>query len=144
LEEEKHRAARPGDERKEKPLLLNPCVDTPEDHLEFPVQDQDRRGIVQAKRGAGKRPSRRGEVSIEIYALNRSGLVEERKSKFLRIQKQVARVDKLCRKLLAENDPESVKEINADLEEEREELLSYLSVSETYLQMARQIIGPLS
>jgi uncharacterized protein (TIGR02646 family) len=54
-------------------LLLNPCCDQPEEHLTF-----DEKGLVHARPDAGGAPSRMGEVSITVYALQRKGLVEER------------------------------------------------------------------
>jgi hypothetical protein len=48
-------------------LLLSPYVDTPETHLEFL-----REGVVRAKNASIKAVN-----SIEVYALNRSGLVND-------------------------------------------------------------------
>lgn len=53
-------------------LLLNPCIDNPEEHLEF-----DATGNVQPRLREGI-PSRMGEISINVYALRRKGLVEKR------------------------------------------------------------------
>ncbi len=55
------------DPKDEKPLLLDPCEDTPDDHLHF--EDNGRISPLSA----------RGEVTINLVALNRADLVERRK-----------------------------------------------------------------
>jgi 5-methylcytosine-specific restriction endonuclease McrA len=56
-------------------LLINPCVDNPEEHLFF--QDN---GVPMAKQDpVTKQSSLKGEKSIEVYALFRKPLVDERK-----------------------------------------------------------------
>jgi uncharacterized protein (TIGR02646 family) len=54
-------------------LLLDPCVDRPEDHLSY-----DDQGLVRPRVLAGNQPSSKAAASIEVYALQRKGLVEER------------------------------------------------------------------
>jgi len=54
----------------ETPLLLNPALDRPEEHLEFEEE------LVRAQN-----ESPRGAASIEVYRLNDRGLTEERKKK---------------------------------------------------------------
>ena len=55
-------------------LLLNPCIDQPEEHLTY-----DENGLILPKSEANGSESRRGKVSIDTYALQRKALVEERK-----------------------------------------------------------------
>jgi hypothetical protein len=66
LEDESKRALKPGGEKKEKPLLLDPCVDFPEDHLVF-----DPNGTVVSD-------TPRGQVTISVLGLNRPALVKAR------------------------------------------------------------------
>jgi hypothetical protein len=61
------RAVEPGDETKEEPLLLNPRVDDPNDHLVFDAAT----GIIGYK-------TPKGEATIRILGLNRRGLPEAR------------------------------------------------------------------
>lgn len=90
----------PGDEdRTEKPYLLNPCNGDPTEHLDFLVDAPVPFGLVLPKRldatnpdalplpatGADINPatvpahvSARGAVSIQVYGLNRLGLVQAR------------------------------------------------------------------
>ena len=62
----------------EKPLLLNPCEDYPDEHLIFDLQT----GCLQNK-------TDRGVVTIEILGLNREGLVRERKEQIDFVNRQL-------------------------------------------------------
>ena len=53
-------------------LLLNPCLDSPEEHLVF-----KKNGIVMARKRKGS-PSKMGTTSIDVFALQRMTLVDER------------------------------------------------------------------
>ncbi|MDH0863142.1 hypothetical protein [Mitsuaria sp. GD03876] len=59
----------------EQALLLDPTRDDPMEHLRFHVQSPI--GLVLPARSGG-RPSQRGAMSIQIYGLNRLGLVQDR------------------------------------------------------------------
>ena len=54
-------------------LLLNPCLDNPEDHLTY-----DDEGIILPRLDANNQPSQKGVNSIFVYALQRKNLVERR------------------------------------------------------------------
>lgn len=64
----------------EKPLLLDPCNDPVEEHLLF-----DEKGRVGSD-------TRRGEITIELLALNRAPLVRERKRVALEVRHSLARL----------------------------------------------------
>jgi hypothetical protein len=66
---EKFRASEPGKEADEVPLLLNPWIDDPNDHLGF----DDESGLLTWK-------SSRGEATVRILGLNRSALVDRRRT----------------------------------------------------------------
>ena len=72
LEDEATRARPLGSVENERPLLLDPCRDNPNDHLVF--RDD---GIVVPKVIEG-RASKRGQESIRVYGLRRLELVEMR------------------------------------------------------------------
>lgn len=77
LEDESKRARNPGEENKEKPLLLDPCVDRPECFLEFVIS---RKGIViRPKVNDAGESYEKAWVSIEVYGLNRYELAQARK-----------------------------------------------------------------
>ncbi|MBY6139330.1 hypothetical protein KUV26_07750 [Leisingera daeponensis] len=61
-------------------LLIDPCVEDPEDHLEFDLD-----GNVRARIRNGV-PSDKGAVSIDVYALRRKALVEARKAALLDLE----------------------------------------------------------
>lgn len=130
----------PEEEQKEKPLLLNPCVDDPADHLEF-LDTGDKAGLVQAKVDRNGVRSERGEWSIQVYGLIRPGLVNTRKEHLLRIQKVLSRVENLHRRLDKETDQVHRLQAEGDLREARDELNEFLEPDKPFLQMARQIIG---
>ena len=54
-------------------LLLNPCIDQPDDHLTF-----DEQGLIHAQTDANGVESAMGTTSITVYALQRKELVEKR------------------------------------------------------------------
>lgn len=60
----------------EQALLLNPCDDQPNEHLEYIVEGRPSISLM-LPRGIPD-PSLRGATSIQIYGLNRLGLVQER------------------------------------------------------------------
>jgi uncharacterized protein (TIGR02646 family) len=66
------RATVPGEELKEKALLLHPILDDPQDHMVFETNT----GIVGGT-------TRRGKATIKLLGLNREGLPEERKKVYL-------------------------------------------------------------
>jgi uncharacterized protein (TIGR02646 family) len=61
--------------QREKPMLLDPCADDPEQHLVFSDE-----GLITAT-------TERGEVTIDVLGLNRVMLVERRRSEIVSIQR---------------------------------------------------------
>jgi uncharacterized protein (TIGR02646 family) len=85
LPTEKRRAHRDGEEKNERPLLLHPYFDDPEEHLEFvwdtgTVDD----GQIRPRRIRG-RESVRGRTTIEVCALQRLGLVANRRRHLIKL-----------------------------------------------------------
>ena len=68
-------------------LLLNPCIDNPEEHLEYGDE-----GVIRPKKGAGGVDSRKAKASIEVYVLQRVHLVQSREKVLIEIQAQIQRV----------------------------------------------------
>lgn len=58
----------------EQPLLLHPCVDDPTEHLEFTPE-----AVVRPRLDANGVPKPKGVHSIDVFALNRAGLVFSRR-----------------------------------------------------------------
>ena len=81
LGSERTRAVAEGDEVKERRLLLHPYLDQPEEFLRFVTDTSSiRDGEVEAVKSPAGRPNKRGQTSIEVYALQRLGLIEKRRA----------------------------------------------------------------
>jgi uncharacterized protein (TIGR02646 family) len=65
----------------EEPLLLDPCTDDPDDYFEF-----HKSGVILPKKKITKKQLDRALKSIEVYALNRKALVDERLRHMLRLE----------------------------------------------------------
>lgn len=92
LGNEAQRATAPGDETRKRPLLLNPYRDDPDKHLVF-----DKEGIIRARRAGNGHVSKKGQTSIDIYGLQRSGLVQDRARISTDLAARIERIEKLAR-----------------------------------------------
>lgn len=126
------RATEPGYEGNESPLLLDPCADHPEDHLEF-MED----GNIRARLMAIDQESEKGLVSINVYGLRRVGLVHAREAHTKRILAQIKRV-KMVLNLLDQDSSDQMA--LATLYYELTELHAFMAEHQPYAGMARQII----
>jgi len=119
---------------REDPLLLNPCDDNPEQHLEFID-----RGLVRAALDAAGHPSPRGESSIEIYGLRRQDLVEQREKK----QKRVRVAIEMAREFAAQAATTADAGARAFLDEQAKKAMrearTHLDKSEPFLAAARAV-----
>ncbi|UVL75890.1 hypothetical protein LOY24_14200 [Pseudomonas putida] len=122
LADETKRASGPWFVFKEEPLLLNPCIDDPADHLVF-LDD----GRVQARLIDGA-PSRKGEASIYYLGLARAELLQMR-ARHARMVRAAIRhtVDAL----------EEHRDPGADLED----LVAFLDPKEAYVGFSRMLIN---
>ncbi len=84
------RASLEGSERDEQPLLLNPCIDNPEEFLEFHEE-----GFVKAKLDENNKPLLKAQKSIQIYALNRTELVLDRYERIVIIKQKMKVIMKI-------------------------------------------------
>lgn len=115
----------------EKPLLLHPYFDDPNDHLDFTID-----GIVRAKTQMGIESSK-GLTSIEVYGLQRPYLIKERKKLCLSIFAQISRIKLLLEKI--EKYPKD-EDFIKNFELELKLLLDFTKPCNPYSLMARQII----
>jgi uncharacterized protein (TIGR02646 family) len=129
LRDEDKRAFEPGAEVHEAPLLLNPCVDNPEQELVF-----DTTGKVMSS-------SRRGQTTISVLGLNRRGLVFARKTAAANIRSTIASLDALL--AIRESSPASRSESESATRQAAASLLSACSASEEYAGMKRQLARPM-
>jgi len=121
VEDEKFRAAGPKGIGREVPLLLNPCVDDPTEHLEF-LHD----GRVQAVKVAGE-PSPKGVATIHYCGLARLELLQMR-ARHRRIV--MAAIRHTVAALEAGHDP------GADLDD----LVSFMDPHEAYVALTRSLV----
>jgi uncharacterized protein (TIGR02646 family) len=119
----------------EVPLLLDPCADDPESFLDC-TED----GLI-ISRATGGLVRRRAEASIQVYALNRNGLVFERKELLRRIRLRIARVAQLLRLLddLPPTDPVALI-LDEILAEDMRELARMRGNDQPYSLLARRLI----
>lgn len=151
---EDDRATQPDEEAHEQRLLLHPCLDQPEQELEFVVEDpenRDREGLVLPALHAGGGSSSSAEASIRVYALQRKGLVDLRRDRLILVKRQIARVNRLLEEVrLLEEQPEGDPVVQSllqramdDLAEEMKELARVQALDQPYLCMTRQCIDRL-
>jgi hypothetical protein len=71
-------------------LLLKPCTD---ENIEqcFKYNNQ---GVILVEEGLNTSDRKRAETSIQVYALQRLGLVQEREAKVIQVKAQIRRVEK--------------------------------------------------
>lgn len=115
-------------------LLLDPCKDIPEEHLEF----DDVHGLI-------KGTTTKGEKSIEVYVLQRMPLVQARKKLLIDINAQMQRVTEAVTNVNDNvNIANPVRRLHYDriLKRELARLRSFLLPTEEFSGMARQIIRP--
>ncbi|WP_298514738.1 AAA family ATPase [uncultured Kordia sp.] len=120
IKDETKRAFSPNDDlNDENPLILNPCIDHPEEH--FMYTDK---GVIVSK-------TERGKASIMILGLNRTALVLAREKTIITIKAAIARIYKLLES--DAKDPEFLKS-------EIEILQKMTASSEEYAGLKRQYI----
>jgi uncharacterized protein (TIGR02646 family) len=130
---EARRAQGEDEERSEDRLLLHPYLDRPECHLEFAEE-----GIVRARRTSG-RESRKGSVSIAVYALQRPILVDARLVRQSEIRGVMDVVEREARR--HDLDPGDAGQTQI-LEDEVARLRRFCADDAPYSEMARQMIEP--
>lgn len=136
---ERNRAAAPGGERKERRLLLHPYFDQPDEHLRF-VADKGtiEDGEVQPVRSASGRPSRRATVSIDVYALQRLGLIEARRALIRKLLGHLE-VAKQIKEAVVRNP--SDQGLRDAFRAAVDDLKNYVSPDQEYSAMCRQIVA---
>jgi uncharacterized protein (TIGR02646 family) len=132
IAKEAKRAKRPSEEVHEERLLLHPCLDDPEQHLEFKDKGEvyprvDRAGV----------PSRMAVTSIEVYGLNRKRLVDARASVQVRVEALTVNVE---RQMLLFNRYPGDPDIEANLVSMLDELKAYTLANQTYAGMCRETV----
>jgi uncharacterized protein (TIGR02646 family) len=126
ISSEGKRAAKEGEEKAERRLLVHPCLDDPSKHLVFEPE-----GIVSWK-------TRKGRESIRVYALLRRGPVQARKDFQLEVLTHITIARGLAREL--ENGPNA--RLEALLLTELQALARFIDPSHEYSATARTLVEP--
>ena len=135
LVDEAGRAKQPGEEGHEEPLLLNPCLDEPAEHLEFTDE-----GVVRPAVGVSGEESPKGRTSISVYGLQRMGLVRRRRAYVKFILATIERV-KIAQERLSQSPSDAERQSILDaLARDMLELKAYRDRDREYAGMARQVI----
>ena len=127
----------PDDDHNEGPLLINPCDDgeEPEAWFRFDVD-----GFVDAAEDIDDETRKRVEASIEIYGLNRPGLVEERLAVIRLLQHKIALIDRVVEIIDSQPDDTRTRELAEDLLQfALEDLRSFQEASQPYSLMAHHV-----
>jgi uncharacterized protein (TIGR02646 family) len=132
LRNERRRQLKPEDQPREAPLLLDPCSDKPEQHLEFLKE-----GVVRPATING-RASSWGKTSIEVYGLQRIGLVQERAERAKAILKEISLLRKAELALVENPKSQLIKEMVRD---HIAQVKGFAEPDQPYAGMARQLIA---
>jgi hypothetical protein len=128
LEDEAQRATEPGQEEFEKPLLLNPCDENPdndpEKHLVFTVN-----GMVVSETSLGK-------TSISVLNLNRPDLVEARELTASRVLSDIETLEVYSNQPIS-SDPDQEGMLNDLLEQ----LKRHTEPDQEYAALKRQLVN---
>ncbi|MGN6292446.1 MAG: retron system putative HNH endonuclease [Chitinophagaceae bacterium] len=120
-------------------LLLNPCIDNPEEHLEYGEE-----GVIRPKKDAAGKQSIMAKTSIDVYVLQRVYLVQSREKVLIEIQAQIQRVKEATKNyndIIGDADTTKKFLFERVLKRELERLKKFLNPEEQYVGMARQVVG---
>lgn len=136
---ERTRAAKPGQESKERRLLLHPYLDQPQEHLHFVTGTGTiRDGEIEPSRLPSGRASKMGETSIEVYALQRLGLIERRRTVLRELRGHLTRAQEL--KDAAARHPEDATFV-ANFRAAVADIATFTALDHEYAAMCRQVIA---
>lgn len=122
----------------EKPLLLNPTIDRPERHLRW-VVDDDFAMVVPATVNGREDP--RGRTSIDVFGLNRQGLVQARTRAMRELRLKRDKIMRLIRRAGRTTDRATARDLIADAQEYATELRQACRPAEPYSALARAFVA---
>lgn len=136
LENNNKRATVPGEELNEEPLLLNPCIDNPDNYFEFHEE-----GVIKPKFLKNGQPDIKAKSSIQFYALNRTELVLDRLERIRIIQQKMYVIKQLAKCLDKVSTDQDLEIIIQDLLSHQLYLLrSFEKPDQPFSLMAKQMI----
>ncbi len=129
LVDESQRAALPGEEGAEEPLLLDPCHDEPEKHLVF------------TEAGSVASTTPKGQTTITVMGLNRADLVEARRGAARQVVGSIERVQRYRQRMIMETEGgPHWTEMKEELDIELEVLKEYTAPDQEYAGLKRQLV----
>jgi uncharacterized protein (TIGR02646 family) len=121
---------------REEALLLNPCEDWPEQHLEFVDE-----GLVRPAVDTAGVPSVKGQASIEVYGLLRADLVEQRATKQTRVRVAIEAALEAAEIAEQEGNPLKRQRLDSLTAKLLRDARTHLDDNEPYLAAARAVFG---
>jgi uncharacterized protein (TIGR02646 family) len=143
LDDEDRRAHDVGGEADETPLLIDPCRDDPADFIRF--EDQGGKCIaVPVEEDPTSLSARRARASIDIYGLNRAGLVRDRSRYMVRAKLLLAQLERAVRRLNRISPEDDENRIDAELEitEYLDSIATLTCGEDRFAGMLDAMIGP--
>lgn len=125
-----------GEEAFEDPLLIDPCSEDPSLYIKY-VDDSGDCIAVPVDDDIRSRGAQRARVSIDIYGLNRSGLVRDRSRYLKRVKFSIARLSRFVRLLDRMADDEERETIADIIKDELEHLDGLTSGEDRYAGVLR-------
>jgi uncharacterized protein (TIGR02646 family) len=129
----KRRATKPGEEGRERRLLLHPYLDEPRQHLKFTKE-----GAIQPTIDDRKRPSKVGDTSIHVYGLDRPVLAMAREKRAIEILGHIKKLRQVLELLDTCTTSDQRLKTEELLQTEIAALKQKLEPREVYAGMARQ------
>ncbi|WP_090302071.1 hypothetical protein [Ensifer sp. YR511] len=134
------RGRSPGAEVTETPLLIDPCSENPADFLSFEVID-GKCIVVPKVSDEGDLRYVKARTSIDLYGLNRNGLVKDRTRYMKRIRVSLRNLERALRNLDSAP-PEMVVDLEETISDELDLLAVHWHVEDRFSAMSRWLIGP--
>lgn len=122
-------------------LIIDPCKDDPEKHLQFHQE-----GMVlprKIQQGGQEIDDPKGAKSIEVFALQRIYLVQERKKRLIDLELQITTTREVFKKLNDTNfttNPVIASYYNGRVKTEVDKLFHFTHRSQNYSAMCRQFV----
>lgn len=130
LVDEKHRAKPEGDISKEDPLLLNPCADEPQQHLQF-VERDGHRALLHGL-------SDKGAKTIELLGLNRADLVKARWERLIEMEILMKDIQRAYERLNRAANPADRQSFLDEIEEKKARLQGFMKPESEFSALALQ------
>jgi hypothetical protein len=141
LADEKKRATKyTADLGLEQPLLLDPCTDDPANFFRFEEDGVVVPRIEKPKTTAEKLIRQRALASIDVYALNRKGLVDERKERTLLLRARFQLITSLVNLEGTTRDRKMKEVLHSLIDSEIEQLVQLSDVRQPYSLLTQQLV----